>query len=117
VNVTMLNDQILVKIEPDSTTTAGGIQLPDNIKPARVGTFVFGTVVAAGKGRVDSTYPDNLKPMLVKEGDRVCFHDGSAKEVKVAREIYYLLSADSVNMIVPEGVDCSQVVYLNQAVR
>jgi len=114
----MQNDRIAVEMEPHKATTAGGIHLPG--KEAGVDKrfkFRFGKVVAAGPGRTEVGYPDNLKPMGVKVGDRVCFFEGAANPVKLEGKDYMLLGNDSVELVAPPEMDCSQVVFFKQAAR
>lgn len=116
-DVKMLHDRILVKVEEHNTKTPGGLLMPDTVKPALVGTFRFGEVVAVGPGLTHPDYEGGIKPMGVKVGDRVCFHDGAANEVRLGNQVYANLGNDNVQMVVPEGMDCSQVVLVRESAR
>ncbi len=113
--INMMNDRILVRVEQHKTTTAGGLHLPDTSKPALVGTFRFAEVIAAGPGRVEVGYPDNVKPMSVKVGDRVCFHEGAGNLVQLKGELFMLLGNDNVEAVVPADMACSQVRFMKQS--
>lgn len=111
----MLHDRIMVEIEPDKKTTAGGLVLPDTSTPMRAsGGFVFGKILAAGPGAKDFSYEGGRKPMDVKVGDRICYHQGAGNAVQVEGKIYMLLGNDNVQMVVPEDLDCNQIVFVSQ---
>jgi len=114
----MQNDRIMVKIEEHVTTTPGGLLMPESSQPAvdKRFTFRFGKVIAAGPGRIDATYEGGIKPMKIKVGDRICFHDGAARYVKYKAEDYVLMGADSVEAKVPQNADCSQVVFVKKVI-
>lgn len=90
VNVTPLNDRILVKRVEEDEKTAGGIFIPDSAKekPQK------GEIVAAGKGR---TTEDGKKiPLEVKVGDKVLFGKYSGTELKLDGEEYLMMREEDV---------------------
>ncbi|MCK5574355.1 MAG: co-chaperone GroES [Sphingomonadales bacterium] len=72
-----LHDRVLVKRVESEEKTAGGIILPDSAqeKPSE------GEVVAVGGGEVAEN--GTVRPLDVKEGDRVLFGKWSGTEVKI----------------------------------
>ena len=76
-NIKPLYDRLLVKINNPEQTTEGGIIIPDSAKekPSE------GEVIAVGPGEIGED--GKLKPMGVKEGDKVLFGKWSGTEVKL----------------------------------
>ena len=72
-----LGDRIFIKVSASEEKTAGGILLPDTAKekPSE------GEVLAVGPGEI--TEDGKLKPMNVKEGDKILFGKWSGTEVKL----------------------------------
>lgn len=94
-------NRILVKPDPDTRKTPGGIELPDHAVPkSRVGT-----VVNVGPGRPDY---GTIIPCCVKEGDRVIFNRNVAIPVKINEEEFILMS-DSEAVGVVEGDDVKSI--------
>jgi chaperonin GroES len=89
-----LQDRILVERLAEETKTKGGIIIPDTAKekPAE------GTVVAAGKGRVDKE--GKTIPMELKVGDRILFSKYGGTEVKLDGKEYLIMSQDEVLCVV-----------------
>ncbi len=90
VNVTPLNDRILVKRVEEDQKTAGGIFIPDSAKekPQR------GEIVAAGGGR---TTDDGKKvPLEVKVGDQILFGKYSGTELKLDGHEYLMMREEDV---------------------
>lgn len=75
-----LHDNVLIRRAEPETKTAGGIIIPGTAeeKPAE------GVVVAVGKGYVNDN--GEVRPLDVKEGDKVVFSKWSGKEIKVDGE-------------------------------
>lgn len=84
----LLNDHVLVAMEPEPKKTSGGIIIPDN-KPAPVR---IGRVEMAGTGRY---YTDKYVPIQVEVGERVVFLIGSAG-TKSGQSVANYLSEDQV---------------------
>lgn len=89
-NLTPLQDRVLVRRVEEDTKTAGGIIIPDNHaqKPHQ------GIVIAVGSG----TVLDNgtLIPLEVKEGDTVLFGKYSGTEVKVNGELVLVMKEEEI---------------------
>jgi chaperonin GroES len=91
-----LGDRILVKPLSREETTKSGIVLPDTAteRPQE------GTVIAVGSGeRLDS---GELRPLDVKEGQRVLFAKYSGTEIKLESDEYLFLRESDVLAIVEE---------------
>jgi len=95
-NIRPLHDRVIVEREEEERTSAGGIVIPDTAteKPIR------GKVVATGKGKIldDGT----VRPLDVKEGDKVLFGKYSGTEVRVDGEDLLVMREDDL-MAVIEG--------------
>lgn len=85
-----LHDRVLVERLEEEEKTQGGIIIPDSAKekPAE------GKVVAVGGGK--KTESGEVKPLDVKEGDRVLFGKYSGTEVKVAGNDYLIMREDDI---------------------
>jgi len=91
-----LHDKVLIKIEAEEDSTAGGILLPDTAKekPQR------GEVISVGDGRV--TDDGKVVPVDVKVGETVIFSKYGGTEIKVDGEDLVILGADDI-LAVEEG--------------
>jgi len=91
-----LHDKVLIKIEAEEDSTAGGILLPDAAKekPQR------GEVISVGDGRV--TDDGKVVPVDVKVGETVIFSKYGGTEIKVDGEDLVILGADDI-LAVEEG--------------
>lgn len=90
VNVTPLNNRILVKRVEEEEKTAGGIIIPDSAKekPQK------GEIVAAGKGK---TTDDGKKiPLEVKIGDKVLFSKYAGTELKLDGQEFLMMTEEDV---------------------
>ncbi|APT88315.1 MULTISPECIES: co-chaperone GroES [Corynebacterium] len=94
VNITPLEDRILVQINEAETTTKSGLVIPDTAKERPQEA----TVIAVGKGRFDDE--GNRVPVDVKEGDTVIFSRYGGTEIKYDGEDYLILSARDVLAVV-----------------
>jgi chaperonin GroES len=85
-----LQDRILVKRLEETTTTKGGIIIPDTAKEKPQ----EGEVVAAGKGRVleDGTQ----RALDLKVGDKILFGKYAGTDVKIDEEDYLIMREDDV---------------------
>ena len=85
-----LFDRILVKRVESDAQTKSGLYLPESAteKPSE------GLVVAVGTGRVGDD--GELRPLVVKEGDRVCFGKFAGTEIKVGGEEHLVMREDDI---------------------
>jgi chaperonin GroES len=93
-NITPLNDKIVIERLEAEQTTAGGIVLPDTAKekPKQ------GKVLQLGDGKV----LDNGKraAFQVKKGDRVLFTSYAGTEVTVDGKEYLIMTEDDILAVV-----------------
>ena len=89
-----LYDRILIQRVEEQTRSAGGLFLPETAKekPSE------GMVLAVGQGRLSDD--GNVKPLVVKVGDRVLFGRYAGTEIKVDGEERLVLREDEVFGIV-----------------
>ena len=89
-NVRPLYDRLLVKRIEEQTMSSGGLFLPETAKekPAE------GIVLAAGEGRISDE--GDVRPLIVKEGDRVVFGRYAGTEIKVEGEERLVLREDEI---------------------
>jgi chaperonin GroES len=85
-----LYDRILVRRVAEEEKTKGGIIIPDTAKekPSE------GEVVAVGSGKVNEK--GELRPLEVKQGDRILFGKYSGNEIKVGGDELIILREDEV---------------------
>jgi chaperonin GroES len=87
---TPLHDRILVRRVEEAETTRGGIILPDTAKEKPQ----EGEVVSAGKGKINEE--GKVRPLDVKEGDRILFGKYSGTEIKLDGEDYIIMREEEV---------------------
>ena len=87
---TPLHDRILVRRIEEGETTRGGIIIPDSAKEKPQ----EGEVVSAGKGKINEE--GKVRPLDVKEGDRILFGKYSGTEIKLDEQEYLILREDEV---------------------
>ncbi len=91
-----LYDRVLIRRSEEERTSPGGIVIPDTAKDKPV----LGEVIAIGTGKhLDS---GQLRPLVIKVGDKVLFGKYSGTEVKVAGEELIVMREDDI-MGVVEG--------------
>ena len=85
-----LYDRIIVKRVEHQTTSAGGIVIPDSAaeKPEQ------GEVIAVGSGRL--LQDGSIRPLQVKQGDRVIFGKYSGTTVKIDGDELLVLREEDV---------------------
>jgi chaperonin GroES len=88
--LTPLHDRILVKRIEEAETTRGGIIIPDSAKDKPQ----EGEVIAAGKGKVNEE--GKVRPLDVKEGDRILFGKYSGTEIKIDGEEFIIMREEEV---------------------
>lgn len=95
-NIRPLHDRVLVRRMEEETMSAGGIVLPGSAteKPNQ------GEIIAAGKGRILES--GDVRPMDVKNGDKVLFGQYAGTEVKIEGETLIMMREEDI-MGVIEG--------------
>lgn len=95
VNITPLEDRIVVKSLEAEQTTASGLVIPDTAKEKPQ----EGEVVAVGPGRWNED-GDERVPMDIKVGDKVVYSKYGGTELKRGAEEYLILSARDVLAVI-----------------
>jgi chaperonin GroES len=88
--LTPLHDRILVRRVEEAETTRGGLIIPDSAKDKPQ----EGEVVAVGKGKVNED--GKVRPLDVKEGDRILFGKYSGSEIKIDGEEFLIMREEEV---------------------
>ena len=89
-----LHDRVIIKRLEEEKISAGGIVIPDSAaeKPIR------GEVIAAGNGKI--LEDGKVRPIAVKNGDKVLFGKYSGTEVKVdGQELLVMREEDILAVI------------------
>lgn len=89
IDVTPLNDRILVKRIEQKETVKGGIIIPDTAKEKPQ----EGKIVAVGAGKL---HEGKRMPLDVQVGDRVLFGKYSGNDVKIDEQEFLILREDDV---------------------
>ncbi|HEY1463112.1 MAG TPA: co-chaperone GroES [Terriglobales bacterium] len=87
---TPLHDRVLVKRLEESSTSRGGIIIPDSAKDKPQ----EGEVISAGKGKISEE--GKVRPLDVKEGDRILFGKYSGTEIKLDGEDFIIMREEEV---------------------
>src|SRR3954451_4931713 len=90
---TPLHDRILVRRIEEGETTRGGIIIPDSAKEKPQ----EGEVVSAGKGKFNED--GKVRPLDVKEGDRILFGKYSGTEINLDAEDFIIMREEEVHGI------------------
>lgn len=85
-----LHDRVLVSRLPETTTTKGGIIIPDTAKEKPM----EGTVAAVGTGY--HSEDGKIRPLAVKEGDTVVFNKWSGTEITVDGTEYLVMKESDI---------------------
>src|SRR5258708_31154217 len=85
-----LHDWILVRRVEEADTPGGGIIIPDSAKDKPQ----EGEVISAGKGKVNEE--GKVRPLDVKEGDRILFGKYSGTEIKLDGEDFIIMREEEV---------------------
>ncbi len=91
-----LHDRILVERLEEENKTPGGIIIPDSAKEKPV----EGKVVAVGNGKIAEN--GEVKPLDVKEGDRILFGKYAGTDIKIGGQEYLIMREDDVLGIIEE---------------
>src|SRR5271166_5453698 len=95
---TPLHDRILVRRVEEAETTRGGIIIPDSAKDKPQ----EGEVISAGKGKISEE--GTVRPLDVKEGDRILFGKYSGTEIKLDGEDFIIMREEEVLGIISGAV-------------
>jgi chaperonin GroES len=87
---TPLHDRILVRRVDEGETTRGGIIIPDSAKEKPQ----EGEVVSVGKGKISEE--GKVRPLDVKDGDRILFGKYSGTEIKLDGEDFIIMREEEV---------------------
>jgi len=93
--ITPIGDRVLVKQDESEQKTEGGIFLPDTAKE----TPQWGRVVCVGAGKVED---GKLRPLTVKEGDRIIYGKYSGTKVKMGTEELLFMHEGDIIAIIEE---------------
>src|SRR5438270_13479404 len=85
-----LHDRILVRRVEESTTTRGGIIIPDSAKDKPQ----EGEVISTGKGRTNDE--GKTFSLAVKDGDGMLFGKYAATEIKIDGEDFIIMKEEEV---------------------
>lgn len=85
-----LHDRVLVSRQAETTTTKGGIIIPDTAKEKPV----EGTVKAVGTGYISED--GKVRPLAVKEGDTVVFNTWAGTEITIDGEKYLVMKESDI---------------------
>jgi chaperonin GroES len=88
--LTPLHDRILVRRVEEAETTRGGIIIPDSAKDKPQ----EGEVIAVGKGKISEE--GKVRPLDLKEGDRILFGKYSGSEIKIDGEEFVIMREEEV---------------------
>jgi len=93
-NIRPLRDRVIVRRMEEERTTASGIVIPDSAaeKPNK------GEILAIGEGKVNEK--GEVRPMVVKVGDKVLFGQYSGQKIKHDGDELLVMSEDDIMAIV-----------------
>jgi chaperonin GroES len=87
---TPLHDRILIRRIEEGESTRGGIIIPDTAKDKPQ----EGEVVTVGKGKINEE--GKVRPLDVKEGDRILFGKYAGTEIKLDGEEFVIMREEEV---------------------
>jgi len=87
---TPLHDRILVRRVEEVDRTRGGIIIPDSAKEKPQ----EGEVISTGKGKINEE--GKVRPLDVKEGDRILFGKYSGNEITLDGEDFIIMREEDV---------------------
>jgi chaperonin GroES len=90
VKVAPLGERVLVKQDEEVQKTEGGIYLPETAKEAPQ----WGVVVRVGTGKVLDN--GDVRPLTLKEGDKIIFGKYSGSKVKIGAEEYLFMKEEDI---------------------
>src|ERR671934_2059350 len=92
--LTPLHDRVLIRRVEEQESVRGGIIIPDTAKEKPQ----EGEVIAVGKGKINEE--GKVRPLDVKEGDRILFGKYSGTEIKLDGEDFIIMREEEVLGIV-----------------
>lgn len=95
-NIRPLHDRVIIKRMEEERKTPGGIVIPDSAaeKPIK------GEILAVGKGKILEN--GDVRPLDVKEGDKVLFGKYSGTEVKFNGEDVLVMREEDVMAVIED---------------
>ncbi len=87
---TPLHDRVLVRRVEEAETTRGGLIIPDSAKDKPQ----EGEVISTGKGKTNDE--GKVRPLDVKEGDRVLFGKYSGTEIKLDGDDFLIMREEEI---------------------
>ena len=87
---TPLHDRILIRRVEESDTSRGGIIIPDSAKDKPQ----EGEVISVGKGKISEE--GKVRPLDVKEGDRILFGKYAGTEITLDNEDFIIMREEEV---------------------
>src|ERR671937_125988 len=88
--LTPLHDRILIRRVEEQESVRGGIIIPDTAKEKPQ----EGEVIAVGRGKINEE--GKVRPLDVKEGDRILFGKYSGTEIKLDGEDFVIMREEEV---------------------
>lgn len=88
--LTPLHDRVVVRRVEEAETTRGGIIIPDSAKDKPQ----EGEVIAVGKGKISEE--GKVRPLDVKDGDRVLFGKYAGTEIKIEGEDFLIMREEEI---------------------
>jgi chaperonin GroES len=85
-----LHDRVIVKRLEEEEKTKGGIIIPDSAKEKPL----EGKVIAVGKGKILEN--GEVRPLDVKDGDRILFGKYAGTEVKIDGDEHLILREEDI---------------------
>lgn len=110
-NISVLGDQVLVRIEAAPRQTAGGLHVPENAQPP---VLRWGEVVAVGPGDFVTKGPatGSRMPMTVAVGERIAFRRRREAEFEKDGEEYTVLN-EYLNIVAVQRGPALQALFGN----
>lgn len=87
---TPLHDRVVVRRVEEAETTRGGIIIPETAKDKPQ----EGEVIAVGKGKISEE--GKVRPLDVKDGDRVLFGKYAGTEIKIDGDEFLIMREEEI---------------------
>lgn len=89
-NIKPLYDRVLIKRLENEQMSAGGIIIPDTAQEKTQ----LGAVVATGEGKLMND--GSIRPLQIKEGDKILFGKYSGTEIKLGNDDLLMLREEEL---------------------